>query len=45
MATPVAFRTIMFEYAIEKGVNVFMEKPVTVDGPTSVKMLELAKSL
>ena len=43
MATPPAFRAMMFEYAIEKGVNVFMEKPVTVDGPTSVKMLELAK--
>jgi len=23
---------------IEKGLNVFMEKPVTVDGPTSRKM-------
>ncbi len=32
-----------FKYAIEKGVNVFMEKPVTVDGPTSRQMLELAE--
>lgn len=42
-ATPPAFRWLHFTYAIEKGVNVFMEKPVTVDGPTSRKMLELAK--
>lgn len=43
MATPPAFRWVQFEYAISKGINVFMEKPVTVDGPTSVKMLELGK--
>ena len=42
-ATPPAFRWLHFTYAIEKGVNVFMEKPVTVDGPTSLRMLELAK--
>ncbi len=41
-ATPPAFRWVHFKYAIEKGVNVFMEKPVTVDGPTSRRMLELA---
>ena len=34
-ATPPAFRWVHFGYAIEKGLNVFMEKPVTVDGPTS----------
>ena len=33
-ATPPAFRWVHFGYAIEKGLNVFMEKPVTVDGPT-----------
>jgi predicted dehydrogenase len=33
----------MFKYAIEKGLNVFMEKPVTVDGPTSKRMFELGK--
>ena len=43
MATPVAFRAVMFEYAISKGLNVFMEKPVTADGPTSRRMLELAQ--
>lgn len=41
-ATPPAFRWVHFQYAIEKGVHVFMEKPVTVDGPTTKKMLELA---
>src|SRR6478672_1673902 len=40
-ATPLAFRWVHFKYAIEKGVNVFMEKPVTADGPTSRRMLEL----
>jgi len=42
-ATPPAFRWVHFGYAIEKGVNVFMEKPVTVDGPTTRKMLGLAE--
>jgi predicted dehydrogenase len=32
-ATPPAFRWVHFQYAIAKGLNVFMEKPVTVDGP------------
>ncbi len=41
-ATPPAFRWVHFTYAIQKGLNVFMEKPVTVDGPTSRKMLALA---
>ena len=34
MATPPAFRWVHFAYAIQKGLNVFMEKPITVDGPT-----------
>lgn len=42
-ATPPAFRWVHFAYAIEKGVNVFMEKPITVDGPTTRRMLELGK--
>jgi predicted dehydrogenase len=42
-ATPVAFRWVHFQYAIEKGVNVFMEKPITTDGPTTRKMLELGE--
>lgn len=40
--TPPAFRWVHFSYAIEKGLNFFMEKPVTVDGPTTRKMLQLA---
>lgn len=40
-ATPPAFRWVHFKYAIEKGVNVFMEKPITVDGPSTRKMLGL----
>ena len=41
--TPLAFRWVHFTYAIEKGLNVFMEKPLTADGPTSKKMLKLAE--
>ena len=41
LATPPAFRWVHFTYAIQKGLNVFMEKPVTVDGPTSRRMLDL----
>jgi len=41
--TPLAFRWVHFKYAIEKGLNVFMEKPLTADGPTSRRMLDLAK--
>jgi predicted dehydrogenase len=43
-ATPPAFRWVHFNYAIEKGLHVFMEKPVTVDGPTSKRMLKLAEA-
>lgn len=43
LTTPPAFRWVHFQYAIQKGLNVFMEKPVTADGPTSRKMLELAE--
>ena len=41
LATPPAFRWVHFTYAIAKGINVFMEKPVCVDGPTGRKMLAL----
>jgi predicted dehydrogenase len=43
LGTPPAFRWVHFAYAIKKGLNVFMEKPVTVDGPTTRKMLKLAE--
>jgi predicted dehydrogenase len=42
-ATPPAFRWVHFKYAIEKGVNVFMEKPIAVDAPTSRRMIALAE--
>jgi len=42
-ATPPAFRWVHFGHAIEKGIHVFMEKPVSVDGPTSRKMFKLAE--
>jgi predicted dehydrogenase len=43
LTTPPAFRWVHFGYAIKKGLHVFMEKPVTVDGPTTRKMLALAE--
>ena len=42
-ATPPAFRWVHFTYAIEKGVNVFMEKPISVDGPSTRRMLKLGE--
>ncbi len=41
--TPPAFRWVNFTYAIEKGLNVFMEKPVAVDGPSARRMFALAE--
>ena len=41
-ATPPAFRAPHFAYAIEKGVHVFMEKPVSIDGPSTKRIIELA---
>ena len=40
--TPLAFRWVHFKYAIEKGLNVFMEKPLIADGPSAKIMYELA---
>jgi predicted dehydrogenase len=44
LATPPAFRWVQFTYAIEKRLNVFMEKPVTVDGPSTRRMFALAEA-
>ncbi|MCH8830274.1 MAG: Gfo/Idh/MocA family oxidoreductase, partial [Planctomycetes bacterium] len=41
--TPPAFRWVHFTYAIKKGVNVFMEKPVAVDGPAARRMFKLGE--
>lgn len=43
LTTPPAFRWVQFKYAIEKGLNVFMEKPIAVDGPSTRKMLALGE--
>ncbi len=40
-ATPLAFRWVHFKYAVEKGVHVFMEKPLSADAPTSRRLLEI----
>ncbi len=47
LTTPPGFRPIHFEYAVQKGRHVFMEKPVAVDGPGIRRVLaaaEVAKS-
>lgn len=43
LTTPVAFRWVHFQYAVAKGLNVFMEKPISVEGPTTRKMLQLGE--
>jgi len=43
LGTPPAFRWVQFRYAIDRGINTFMEKPVSVDGPTTRRMLKLAE--
>jgi predicted dehydrogenase len=42
LTTPPAFRWVHFKYAIDKGLNVFMEKPISVDGPSTRRMFALA---
>jgi myo-inositol 2-dehydrogenase / D-chiro-inositol 1-dehydrogenase len=39
LATPAAFRPLHLEYAVEKGLNVFMEKSFAVDGPSIRRVL------
>ncbi len=43
LTTPPAFRWVHFGQAIKKGLHTFMEKPVTVDGPSTRKMLALGE--
>ncbi|MGE9267216.1 MAG: Gfo/Idh/MocA family protein, partial [Verrucomicrobiales bacterium] len=43
LATTPGFRPYHFEYAVEKGKHVFMEKPVATDAPGIRKVLEVAK--
>jgi len=42
-ATPLGFRWVHYGYAVQKGLNVFMEKPLTADGPTSRRLIKLAE--
>ena len=39
--TPCAFRWVHFQKAIDKGLNIFMEKPLCPDGPSARRMLAL----
>jgi predicted dehydrogenase len=39
LTTPPAFRPMHFEYAVQKGVNVFMEKSFAVDAPGTHRVL------
>jgi len=43
LASPPAFRPAQLEYAVEKGIHCFFEKPVAVDAPGIRKVIELAK--
>jgi predicted dehydrogenase len=43
LGTPPAFRWVQFGYAIDRRLHTFMEKPVTVDGPTTKRMLKLGE--
>jgi predicted dehydrogenase len=43
LATPPAFRWPHFTYAIQRRLHVFMEKPITVDGPSTRRMLRLGE--
>jgi predicted dehydrogenase len=42
LATHAAFRPLHFEYAVAKGVNVFMEKSFAVDSPAARRLLKAA---
>ena len=43
LTTPPHFRPLHLAYAVEKGVNAFVEKPMAVDGPGLRKFLEACK--
>jgi myo-inositol 2-dehydrogenase / D-chiro-inositol 1-dehydrogenase len=44
LATPAAFRPAHFEYAVQKGVNVFMEKSFAVDAPGIRRVLRAGEA-
>ncbi|HET7361534.1 MAG TPA: Gfo/Idh/MocA family oxidoreductase, partial [Salinimicrobium sp.] len=43
LTTPPGFRPYQFEYAVNAGKHIFMEKPLAVDAPGIRKVLEMAK--
>ncbi len=43
LTTPSVFRPLHFEYAVNKGVNVFMEKSFAVDAPGTRRLLAAAE--
>ncbi len=43
LATHAAFRPLHFEYAVQRGVHVFMEKSFAVDGPAVRRLLQAAE--
>ena len=43
LATPPAFRSLHFEYAVQKGINVFMEKSFAVDAPGIRRVLKIGE--
>ncbi len=43
LTTHAAFRPLHFEYAVKKGVNVFMEKSFAVDSPAARRLLKAAE--
>ncbi|MGD9125895.1 MAG: Gfo/Idh/MocA family oxidoreductase, partial [Planctomycetia bacterium] len=43
LTTPPAFRPMHLEYAVKKGINVFMEKSFAVDGPGVRRVLAAGK--
>jgi predicted dehydrogenase len=44
LTTHAAFRPLHFEYAVSKGVNVFMEKSFAVDAPATRRLLAAAEA-
>jgi predicted dehydrogenase len=44
LTTHAAFRPLHFEYAVSKGVNVFMEKSFAVDSPSTRRLLAVAEA-
>ncbi len=43
LGTPPAFRWVQFRHAIDRNVHTFMEKPLSVDGPSTKRMLKLGE--